>query len=151
MSTPALRIHLFGLLELVLDGESLLVPSSPKARSLLAYLILHHDRPISRDRLTGLFWPERPDARARRALSQALWQIRSALGPAAARLMAKRDAIAFLIHAKDLLDVEAFEKKVQKYASTQVDVREKSTKVRQYTSRQGSASSPACILVYLST
>ena len=54
--------------------------------------------------LLGLFWPERPDARARRALTQALWQIRSALGPAADRLEADRDK--YTVYVKPELVVE---------------------------------------------
>ncbi len=122
MSKPTLHIRLFGSLELVWSGEALPVPSSPKACSLLAYLILHHNRPIPRDRLTGIFWPERPDARARRALSNALWQIRSALGPVAQRLTTERDTIVFKMQAGDRLDVVEFEERVNKYADGEIDV-----------------------------
>ena len=92
MSEPAFHICLFGSLELAWADQPLSIPSSLKARSLLAYLILRHDGPVSRDLLAGTFWPEQPDARARRALSQALWRIRSALGPAGDRLTAEREA-----------------------------------------------------------
>ena len=67
MSTPALRIRLFGSLELACGDRLLPALPSAKARSLLAYLILHHGQLTSRDRLAGMFWPNRPDARARRA------------------------------------------------------------------------------------
>ena len=77
MGEASLQIRLLGTLALTWNGNLLPVPCSPKVRSLLAYLICNHDRPISRDRLVGVFWPDRSDARARRALSQALWQIRS--------------------------------------------------------------------------
>ncbi|MDQ7029939.1 MAG: hypothetical protein Q9O62_09285 [Ardenticatenia bacterium] len=67
MTTQALYIYLFGPLELAWGDRQLPPPASPRARSLLAYLLLHHTRPIPRDRLTGIFWPDRPDSRARRA------------------------------------------------------------------------------------
>ncbi len=126
----ALCIRLFGSLELVIDQrlqkepvdeKLVLCPSSPQAQSSLAYLILHHDQPIRRDRLTGIFWPERSDARARRALSHALWQIRSALGPVAQRLATEGDTVTFTTRADDWLDVEAFEEKAGKYTSRQAD------------------------------
>ncbi len=137
MGTPYLHIRLLGPIEVTLragapypgtaedrgQAESDAVvpaPSSPTARSLLAYLILHHDRRIPRDRLLGLFWPERADIRARRALSHALWQIRQALGPAADRLVTEGDAVAFAMQADDWLDVETFEEQVCKYTSRQV-------------------------------
>ena len=109
MTTQTLHIRLFGLLELTCGNRLLPLPSSTRTRSLLAYLIYHHDRPIPRDRLAGLFWPERPDARARRALSNALWQIRRALGPAADRLVTERIAVIFALRSGDRLDVEEFE------------------------------------------
>jgi predicted ATPase/DNA-binding SARP family transcriptional activator len=74
-----LRIRLFGGLTLAWDAIP--VPTIPGAttRSLLAYLITYHDQSHTRDLLAGTFWPEEPDAIARRRLSQALWQIRRAL------------------------------------------------------------------------
>jgi DNA-binding SARP family transcriptional activator len=110
MGEASLQIRLLGTLALTWNGNLLPVPCSPKVRSLLAYLICNHDRPISRDRLVGVFWPDRSDAHARRALSQALWQIRSSLDPVADRLVTERDVVTFEIHAGDWLDVEAFER-----------------------------------------
>ncbi len=107
-----LQLYTLGELQIELDGQPLRLPTQ-KARDLLAYLILHHDRALSRDLLAGTFWPDRPDPRARRALSQALWQIRSALGPAAERLAADKDAITFSLHPNDRLDVAEFEQKAQ--------------------------------------
>lgn len=108
MST--IQIRLFGPLQLQHQDTSLPLPSSVTARSLLAYLITHHDRPCSRDLLVGLFWPERSDTQARRALSNALWQIRGALGPAVKRLVTEGDAVSFLLHPSDWVDVEAFQR-----------------------------------------
>ncbi len=119
----ALYIRLFGSLELVLNRRSqeaaapeqvVLCLSSPQARSLLAYLILHHDQPIPRARLTGIFWPDRPNARARRALSHALWQIRDALGPASPQLMTEEDTVCFTLRPDDWLDVAVFQDKARK-------------------------------------
>ncbi|HEY76368.1 MAG TPA: tetratricopeptide repeat protein [Thermoflexia bacterium] len=74
----------------------------------MAYLFLHHNRPLPRDRLAGTFWPGRPDAAARRALSQALWQIRRTLGPAADRLEAGQETVVLSLKEDDWIDVEAF-------------------------------------------
>ncbi|RLC91183.1 MAG: hypothetical protein DRI77_14115, partial [Chloroflexi bacterium] len=121
MAILALRIWLFGQFELGWGDAPLPVPQSSAARSLLAYLVVHHDRAIPRDRLTGIFWPERPDPSARRALSQALWQIRQSLRPAAGRLVTERDAVTFVLHPGDWLDVKEFEEKVRRDTSRQVD------------------------------
>ncbi len=103
-----LRIYLFGHLELFLDERPLAVPPSAKARSLLGYLALHHDHAVPRERLLGLLWPARSESAARRALSQALWQLRQALGRATDRLHADRDVVLFAFGAHDTLDVEIF-------------------------------------------
>ena len=125
MTQQALRIRLLASLELTWGDTTLSPPLSTKACSLLAYLILHHESPITRGWLVGIFWPERSNARARRALSQALWQIRRALGPAADRLTTDRDAVTFLLNSGDWLDVAGFEERVNKY-----------TRMDRYTSRQ---------------
>lgn len=111
MGTPALQIQLFGSLNLSWGNDPLTTPGSPTIRSLLAYVILNHNRPVTRDRLVGMFWPERSDVQARRALSNALWRIRQALGPAATRLVMEPDTITFIIEPQDELDVTAFESK----------------------------------------
>jgi DNA-binding SARP family transcriptional activator len=47
----------------------------------LAYLILYRNRPHSREVLTGIFWGDHPENRARSCLSTALWRLRKALEP----------------------------------------------------------------------
>ncbi len=71
-----LKIRLFGHLIVEQDGGSLPLPASAQARDLLAYLALFHERRHNRSALVGTFWPDQAEERARRALSQALWQIR---------------------------------------------------------------------------
>lgn len=118
-----MQVRLFGSIDLIVGDDDLLSTlSSTKARSLLAYLFLYRGQAISRDRLAGLFWPDRPDESARRALSQTLWRVRSALGAAAdGRLTAEHDAVTFELRAGDRLDVAAFEEKVYRCTGGQVD------------------------------
>lgn len=74
-----LRISLLGGF-LIEHGDKNLPPiSSSAGRSLLAYLITHRRRRHTRDLLAGTFWPERSESSARKRLSQALWQIHTAL------------------------------------------------------------------------
>lgn len=80
-SMSVLQIRLFGGLDLAWDGVSIPLISSSTSRSLLAYLVTYRDRPHTRDLLAGTFWPDLPDATARRRLSQAGWHIRRALAP----------------------------------------------------------------------
>jgi DNA-binding SARP family transcriptional activator len=64
------------------DGASLkLLLRQPKRLGLLVYLRLRAPLgPVRRDTLLGLFWPDLPQDRARRALSQALYVLRRSLG-----------------------------------------------------------------------
>lgn len=102
-----LQIRLLGGLALNW-GESPL-PSIPgaMARSLLAYLATYRDRPHTRNLLAGIFWPDLPDDAARRRLSQALWQIRSALA-SHPLLLAEGDTVQLNPDLPVWLDVAEF-------------------------------------------
>ena len=59
------------------------VLSQPKRLALLAYLAIEtRSRMVRRDELTAVFWPRRNDARARKALRDALYFLRRSLGDA---------------------------------------------------------------------
>jgi DNA-binding SARP family transcriptional activator len=89
-----LRISLFGVLRLEVDGEVVAAPSSRRARLLLAMLALDR-RPHSRESLAARLWPQVLDESARTSLRTALVQLRSALGPDAARfLLVDRERLA---------------------------------------------------------
>jgi adenylate cyclase len=75
-----LTISLLGPLQVILDGEPVTAFESDKVRALLAYLAVEADRPHRRETLAGLFWPERPERSARHNLSQALFNLRRAIG-----------------------------------------------------------------------
>ncbi len=62
-------------------GKPEAVHLQPKRLALLAFIAaLSDDGPCRRDSLVALFWPERTEKDARNALSQALYQLRRALG-----------------------------------------------------------------------
>ncbi len=73
-----LTIALLGAPLMAIDGAPLTVDTR-KATALLAYLAVT-DRPVRRDVLTGLFWPEADPERARSALRRTLSTLRTALG-----------------------------------------------------------------------
>jgi DNA-binding SARP family transcriptional activator len=74
-----LQLRFLGTLDLRHGDQGLPKPPTQKSQALLAYLVLHRHQPQLRDRLVGLFWGERPERRARRCLSTALWRIRRCL------------------------------------------------------------------------
>ena len=67
-------ISLFGTLQVGRD-----VPPSSNSRTLLAYLFLHPNQQHGRSHLAYLLNPDAPEERARRTLSQALWEARRLL------------------------------------------------------------------------
>lgn len=79
-----IRIRLFGGLGVLRGNAPLPGIPTAKARSLLAYLVLHGGRVVHRDVVCGALWGEQTDADARKALRTALWRIRTVLEPGAA-------------------------------------------------------------------
>ena len=62
------------------DGAPVTGFAADAARALLAYLALHTERPVPRDTLAGLLWPEWPNTDALRNLRTALYRLRDAIG-----------------------------------------------------------------------
>jgi DNA-binding SARP family transcriptional activator len=112
-----LRISLFGTVRIVHDDWSSPVKITPKARALLAYLLLRRSRLHPREKLAGLFWGNYPQERARGCLSTALWRLRRALEPDGVPpetylLTKTADKIGFNWDSQHWLDVAAFEGQV---------------------------------------
>ncbi|MFQ5856833.1 MAG: tetratricopeptide repeat protein [Anaerolineae bacterium] len=117
-----LHVYLFGGLHLRRGKDPLPPIRSRAARSLFAYLMTYPDRPHTRDLLAGLFWPDMPDAQARRRLSQALWQVRQALKPLPSPqpcILTDAETVQFNRQASYWLDVEAFEEKLREVRETE--------------------------------
>ena len=107
-----LEIRLLGGLELERDGRVLDQLPLRAARSLFAYLVLNRERAHTRDLLAGTFWPDFDESRARRRLSQALWQVQNTIGEddADRYLIGTPDTVRFNPDASFWLDVDEFEK-----------------------------------------
>src|SRR4051794_33903506 len=88
-----LRVRLAGSLRLESGGRGVPPPRSRRGRALLAYLAAHPGA-HSRGALSARFWPDVLDESARASLRAALTELRQALGPEAASLVATRDTVA---------------------------------------------------------
>ncbi len=102
-----IRVRLFGDPSAEVADEPVRF-ASRAATSLLAYLLLGGPRRVSRSLITGTFWPDMPEVKARRRLSQALWQITSALPDDAPLLEAEREHIE-VIGSDTWVDVWTFD------------------------------------------
>ncbi len=115
-SYPRLDVRLLGTLEITYQPAAaaaplaLSLPPTVKSQSLLAYLILHTQPPSTRERLSALFWAERPPSRARRSLSTALWHIRRCFPVESLQTDAR--TVRFAFPGSVVVDVHTFEKRV---------------------------------------
>jgi DNA-binding SARP family transcriptional activator/tetratricopeptide (TPR) repeat protein len=76
--SPELEIRVLGPLEVMADGQPLVVDTR-KALAILVLLAVEA-RPFARDELAAMLWPESDDASARGALRRTLSVLRTALG-----------------------------------------------------------------------
>src|SRR4051794_29340788 len=103
MAAGPTRIQLCGRMEVLVDG----VPVGDRLRGrqgrlLLAYLVMHRDRPVRRDELVEAIWPG--GAPAADALAPLLSRLRSALG---ADRVAGRSEVRLELGAGAWVDWEA--------------------------------------------
>jgi DNA-binding SARP family transcriptional activator/tetratricopeptide (TPR) repeat protein len=105
-----LRLYTFGGLRTERDGQPLQL-STQKGRDLLAYLIAFRDRSHPRSVLAGILWPDLPEVKARRRLSDTLWRVRRPLGDL---VMADEERVWFNAEALYWLDVQEFELEMQR-------------------------------------
>jgi DNA-binding SARP family transcriptional activator len=97
-----------GAIEARRDGESLPL-GGPKQRALLAFLLLHANQPVSRDRLVEALWGERPPSRANATLDSYLSRLRKLLG--AERLIREASGYVLIVES-GALDLDRFEQLV---------------------------------------
>lgn len=83
------ELRLFGS-PMVVGGENITMLGR-RARGLLGYLALSNPQRATRERLTGLFWPDRGPTQARASLRQCLVEVRAAIGNS---LVADREWVA---------------------------------------------------------
>jgi predicted ATPase/DNA-binding SARP family transcriptional activator len=103
-----LTINLLGAPQISLDGRPLDLRVR-KELALLAFLAVEQERPLRRDTLLALLWPDAPEEAARNNLRVVLAGLRRLLGDLAdAVLLADRRQLQFLPAGAHALDVAAF-------------------------------------------
>ncbi len=75
-AAPVIRIQFFGDFHLSVNGKEVPCNLSKREKSLLAYLLVHHHRPVHRDRLIDRFWADTSSNGARNSLHVAISGIR---------------------------------------------------------------------------
>lgn len=117
MTRSVLHVQMLGGFSLQLGSEALPPLPSRSAASLLAFLILHRDRAQTRDLLAGRFWSDQAEDKARRRLSNALWQIRSAVAdrPDLDLLDANPQTVQLNPEIEVVVDVETFQRRLDDF------------------------------------
>jgi len=91
------------------DGKNAL-PRGRRARALLAYLIVEHPRPVTRDRLATLLWSDRGEDQARASLRQSFHELRELTGPVGPLLVSR--SAASIAPGVIATDIEAIDRLV---------------------------------------
>lgn len=105
-----IKVRLLGGFSIAFDDRTL-QSLPPQAVSLLSYLIVNRDRPQTRDLLAGRFWPDLPDEKAKKRLSNTLWQIKRATEDAEIPALLKNSSTSIQItdEVQFAVDAEDFE------------------------------------------
>jgi len=109
----ALQIRLFGQQpELREDSIPLALRVPKRAVALLAYLLLHRARPLARDAVALVFWPDLPESEARARLRYDIRELRGALpqDSAVAWILADTRTVRWNPEAPTWLDIAEFER-----------------------------------------
>lgn len=104
-----LRICLLGGYSLAAAGQPIMSLNADRPQTLLAYLLLHQQAPVSRQHLAFTLWPDSTDVQARTNLRNLLHTLRRALPDADAFLALDTHTIQWRPLAPFWLDVAAFE------------------------------------------
>ena len=100
-----MRFTVLGPVELWVEGR--LVPlGGPKQRALLAFLLLHANEAVARDRLIDALWGESPPRSASESLDAYIYRLRKLLGHD--RLVRRGSGYVLSVEAGEL-DADRFE------------------------------------------
>jgi predicted ATPase/DNA-binding SARP family transcriptional activator len=104
-----MEFRILGPIEVLDEGRGLAL-GSPRARALLAALILHADRVVSVDDLIDSLWPEEPPASGRHTIEVYVSRLRKELHKdGRPRLETKAPGYVVHLAEGDALDAQAFE------------------------------------------
>ncbi len=107
----AVRVRLFGLPQVVLDGRPVDISRQSKLLALLACLLVE-GRPHTRASLASLLWPEHDERRAQQNLRQLLHRLRRLFGKRSL-LIVDRESVSVDPHASLWCDALLFERLIE--------------------------------------
>ncbi len=109
-----LAVELLGHFELTVGGTRIEGIRTPRLESLVAYLLLHRDRPVARDQLAFTLWPDSSDAQALTNLRRELHLLRRALPEPDRLVVLDRRTVHWRPDGPFRFDVAEFEAAVER-------------------------------------
>jgi len=115
---PKLSVYLFSQFRVTCTVRHLPPLASRKAQELFCYLLLHRDRPHTREVVAGVLWGNNTTEQSKTYLRKALWQLQTALEPPSEyvqerTLLAEHDCLQINPQAELWLDVAVLEQAFQ--------------------------------------
>ena len=114
-----INIKLLGGFHLHYQGEVVDTINTTRLQSLLAYLVLHKNEPVSRQHLAFLFWPDTSEAQARTNLRNLLYKLRSAFPDANRYIYTDKHMLQWQPSEHFALDVDEFTRLASQSTSIQ--------------------------------
>lgn len=113
---PSFTIYCFGSFQVYEDDHIIDEWTSRKGKAIFKYLLMHRERPVAKEQLMDLFWPDsKPDA-ARNNLNVAIYGLRQSLRngyPDFSHIIFQDDTYFLNPDMQIWLDVDAFETHLQ--------------------------------------
>ena len=78
-AAPSLAVCCLGPFQVYLNDQPVGDWRNGKGKSVFKYLVTHHDRPVSKEILMDLFWPDADPSHARNSLNVTIYYIRQTL------------------------------------------------------------------------
>jgi DNA-binding SARP family transcriptional activator len=109
---PSLEVRCLGAFQVIQAGQDLELRPGKKSLDIFKYLLAHRERPVSKDTLIHLLWPEVPAGRGAHRLHLAISGLRSMLNPreqeTASYILFREDAYLINPLAPVSVDVDLF-------------------------------------------
>ena len=116
-----MRINLFGNLRISFAGRPVTSVNTNRLHSLVAYLILHGDTPLPRERLAFELWPGSSESQARTNLRQLLYHLKRALPAECQSLVTDHYSVRWRQEASGETDVADFQEAIAAAASARTE------------------------------
>jgi DNA-binding SARP family transcriptional activator len=109
-----MHIHIFALGGLIVSSQQTgLLPIASSCLPLLGYLLTNRRRPVLRDEVAGLLWPDNDSEHAKHSLSTVLWRLRKSVGPCEPLVVARDEALSMNWQATRWVDAIALERRIE--------------------------------------